>query len=142
MARHDLPPLPPPDPSRLPEVPGQPPGYTPQGYPQGYPPLHGVAPRANNKAIAALVVSIAGLVVGCLAPFTGIAAIVLAHVARGEITRSRGAETGTGMAVAGEIIGWIEVALILLAMVVITGLVLLGNQTKNVFSNISAGLGG
>ncbi|MEA2682939.1 MAG: hypothetical protein QOK05_1267 [Chloroflexota bacterium] len=140
------PPLP--GPFSVPAVPGQAPGYTPQGYPQGYPPPGGIAPRANNKAIASLAVAIGGLVFAalcaCVTPFAGVASIVLAHQARQEIRNSGGAETGGGMTVAGEIIGWIDVALILLvviaAVALVAGLILIGNQTTDVFSNISDGL--
>jgi hypothetical protein len=73
----------------------------------------------------------------------GIVAVVLGRQARGEIRRSGGMETGEGMATAGEIIGWVEIGLtFLLVPVVIITLILLGNQTKNVLSNISSGLSG
>jgi hypothetical protein len=132
-----------------PPLPGPLSGYTPQGYPQGYPPPGGIAPRSNQKAIASLGVAVGGLifavVCACVTPFAGVASIVLAHMAREEIRRSDGTETGSGMALAGEIIGWMEVALILVAVIfgalMIVGLILIGNQTTNVFSNISDGLG-
>ena len=142
----DLPALPPPA-YPPPGPPGYvPPGYPPPGYPgSGYPAPYGLGPRTNSKAIASLVVSIGGAVFvficGCFTPFAGVVSVVLAHVARREIREAQGAETGIGLAIAGEAIGWIEIALIGIAIVAIGFLILLGNQTKDVFSNISAGLG-
>ena len=96
-------------------------------------------------AVWSLVSSIAGGILGlvcCLpAPIGGIVAIVLGRQARAQIRRAGGAETGEGLAQAGEIIGWIITVLSILAVIVIVGLIFVGNQTKNVFSNISAGLG-
>jgi hypothetical protein len=95
-------------------------------------------------AVGSLVSSIVGGVLGmicCLpAPLGGILAIVLGRQAKDQIRRSRGAETGEGLATAGEIIGWVITALGVLALVSIVGLILIGNQTRDVFSNISAGL--
>ena len=95
-------------------------------------------------AIGALITAIAGGVLGfvcCLpAPIGGIVAIFLGRSARGTIRRSGGLETGEGLATAGEIIGWIVTALSVLAIVGCVLLIAVGDQTKNVFSNIASGL--
>jgi hypothetical protein len=85
--------------------------------PYGYPP----APRTNGMAIAAMVVSIVGLVGLCgygVGGFIGIAGAVLGHVSRRQI-RERG-EDGDGYALAGVVIGWIATAIAVLATIAIT----------------------
>jgi hypothetical protein len=81
---------------------GAPPaGYGDPGY--GYP---YAAPKTNGLAIAALVVSLVSLV-SC--PPAGLAAAIMGHISRRQITERR--EEGAGMALAGIVIGWIGVAL-------------------------------
>jgi hypothetical protein len=41
--------------------------------------------------------------------FGSVLAIIFGHVARGQIKRSEGRETGGGMAIAGIVLGWIGV---------------------------------
>jgi hypothetical protein len=97
-------------------------------------------------AVGSLISSIAG---GVLAPFClcipgpigGIVGIVLGRVARTRIRASGGAETGEGIALAGEIIGWAVTVLAIVGVVVLFSLIILGNQVRNVFCNISNGLG-
>jgi Domain of unknown function (DUF4190) len=76
---------------------GPPPaGY---GYPGGYPPPWAVPPRRTNT------LAIISLVCACL-PFlllTPFAAVVTGHIARRQIRRTN--EGGSGMAIAGELIG-------------------------------------
>lgn len=74
------------------------------GYPAGsYP------PKTNSLAIASLVCSLAGLLVGVSAPVGA----VLGHFARRQI-RERG-EQGDGLALAGIIIGWIITGVLILS---------------------------
>jgi hypothetical protein len=62
-----------------------------------------------GKAIAALILSIVGLV---LCPYIfSVLALVLGYMARGEIKRSNGALGGDGLALAGIIIGWGSIAI-------------------------------
>ena len=111
------------------QVPPPYPGYTQQ--------------RTNGKAIASLVVALVSFFVCTLG---GVLAVILGRSAKQEIRASQGVEGGEGLATAGEIVGWIEIGLTVLGVVVfflvIAGLILLGNETKNVFCNISEGLGG
>lgn len=106
------PPLPPPPPS------GFDGGYPPPG--GGYPPPGGpgdYGPRTNQKAIVSLVTGIAGIL--CCGPL-GIAAIIFGVMARKEIDQSGRMQTGSGLAMAGIILGvlamaWTALALLLLS---------------------------
>lgn len=108
-----------------PEQPTQP-AYPPPAYgapsgPPGYPtypayPTPQAAPT-NGLAIASLVCSLAGLVVGISAPVGA----VLGHIARRQI-RERG-EQGDGMALAGIIVGWILTGVFILCCAGYIGIV-------------------
>ena len=62
----------------------------------------------HGKAIAALVCGICSFVV---CPLIGIAAVILAPMAKNEISAQPERLDGRGMAVAGQILGWIAIAL-------------------------------
>ena len=90
---------------------GQKPGFDgPPPPPYGYPMVR----QTNGKAIGALVCGIAGLVT-CLL-FLGIPAVVLGNLALAEIDDSRGTQDGRQMAVAGRLLGWVAVALMILGL--------------------------
>lgn len=92
-------------------------GYQPYGYGQAPP-----APQTSSFAIASLVCSIASWFV---IPFVGaIAAVVLGHIARSEIRRSYGLKSGGGMAIAGLVIGYIQIVASLLVLAAFLLLVL------------------
>lgn len=74
--------------------------------------LPAVAPT-STLAILSLVFSILGVV--ALPLIGSLAGIVLGHMARREIRDSYGTKTGDGMAVAGLVIGYLAMGLILLA---------------------------
>ena len=67
--------------------------------------------------------AVASLVLGILAwiflPFIGaVIAVILGHVARGEIRRApRGAIEGDGLAIAGLVLGYAQIALCLLILI-------------------------
>ena len=82
----------------LPPPPALPPGQT-------FPAVGGR--HTNGMAVAALVSAFV------FAPL----AIVLGHMALAQIKRSRGAEDGRGLAIAGMVIGYASVVLIALMMV-------------------------
>src|SRR5215470_10375899 len=71
----------------------------PQGYGYAAPPM---APSTSGWAIASLICAIIGF---------SILAIIFGYVGRNEIRNSGGRITGDGLALAGLIIGWIEIAL-------------------------------
>src|SRR4051812_39582303 len=88
------------------------PAGSPVGYPPAYPayPYGGpmpAQPRTNSLAITAMVLALVGLGCGLTAPIGAI----MGHVARRQI-RQRG-EGGSGMALAGIIVGWIVTVLYL-----------------------------
>lgn len=102
----------------------QPPAYDPNaaaayGYAQpsaypGYPPA---APQTSGMAIASLVLSLLGLIgLALIGPILG---VIFGHMALGEIKRSNGAVGGQGLAMAGLIIGYVELGLTLLFCAVI-----------------------
>ena len=76
------------------------------------------APRqTSNYAVIALV---AGILGWTLLPFLGsLGGIIFGHMARGEIRRSNGQLDGDGLAVTGLVLGWINVLLAVLLVLVI-----------------------
>lgn len=78
-------------------------------YPQGQPyapqpPQYQQQPQTDGKATASLVLGILSIL--CFGILTGIPAIILGHVSRGNIKRSMGRVSGGGMALAGLILGY------------------------------------
>ena len=86
--------------------------------------------RISTLAIVSLVSGILGWIL--LPMIASIVAIVTGHMARAEIRRSAGTVDGDGFAVAGLILGWMSMALALLAIVVLVlffgGLAFLASQ--------------
>lgn len=115
--------------------------YPPQqGYPPpGYPPLPGLMyplvprPRSSGRAIAVLILGIAGVMVTafcCLGWIAGIVALALAPGARREIRESYGTVTGNGLVTAGVVCAWVSIGLAIVgvwAWVVVTILSGLGS---------------
>ncbi len=125
----------PPQPTEpLPEQPvmpgysGQPPygqqaysGFSTQPMYGAYPPpVYGppvAAPRVSPGAVISLVCSIASWFV---LPFIGaIVAVVVGHIARSDIRRSNGALTGSGLALAGIILGYLQIVFWVVAAVIL-----------------------
>ena len=104
------------------------------------PPMHGqpyaalTPPQTSGTAIASLVL-------GCLVFFTcgltGIPAVICGHIAQGKIGKSAGRLTGGGMAIAGLVMGYLGLVMLLLSPI-LAGMALpvfaevkeRGNQTK------------
>jgi hypothetical protein len=106
--------------------------------PATVPPTPGyAAPQSNGKALASLIIAIASFF---FCQIGGVAAIILGRVARKEIKESQGRQTGSGLATAGEIIGWIDIALTVLIVIfvflLIFGLILFGSQVHNIVCNL------
>jgi hypothetical protein len=101
----------------------------PQWVAPGAPP-YGTASLPNSTA--ALVSLIFGILSWVMLPIVGpIVAVVAGHMARAEIRSSNGQVGGGGMATAGLILGYLQIALFLLAICAIVGigfLTLLGSQ--------------
>ena len=90
--------LPPPPPPQL--VGAYPGGPTSGAYP--------VQQRTNGLAIASLIMGILGI---------SVLAVIFGHIALSQI-RQRG-EAGRGLAIAGTVIGWVEIGLVALAFVLV-----------------------
>ncbi len=70
--------------------------------------------KTNGLAIASLVLGILWLYwVG------SILALIFGYVAKGQIDRSRGAEGGRGLAIAGIVLGWVGVGILVLLVVLV-----------------------
>ena len=83
------------------------------------PPVPASAPAAPASSTSALAVVslIAGIFSWILMPFiAGVVAVIFGHMARGEIKRSNGTLEGDGLAIAGLVLGWINVVLCVLAV--------------------------
>lgn len=98
------------------------PGYGVQPSPYGYyaPPVYAPsfsAPTTSSSAIVSLVCGIASWFV---LPFIGaIVAVVFGHIARNEIRRSNGALIGNGLAIAGLILGYVQIAFWIFAGIIL-----------------------
>lgn len=70
--------------------------------------------KTNGLAIASLVLGVLWLYwIG------SILALILGYVARGQIRRSNGAQVGDGIAIAGIVLGWIGLAVLVLLIVLL-----------------------
>jgi hypothetical protein len=116
-----------------------PPGYPSSGYPTGPPPAgaygypagppgygygYGSTPKTNGLAIASMVCSFFFFIYW----IPGIVAIVLGFVARSQIRRSNGTQTGSGMALAGIIVGFAGLVIGIVLIVVLVAVVNHCNQ--------------
>lgn len=74
-------------------------------------------PPPRSTSTYAVISLVAGILGWSLMPFLGsIAAIVFGHMARAEIRRSNGQLDGDGLAIAGLVLGWINVVLAILLL--------------------------
>jgi hypothetical protein len=97
-----------------PPVPGNAPPAPPPA-PNVYVPLP-VKPTSNT----AIVSLVAGLLSWILLPvIASVIAIIAGHMARSEIRRSNGALDGDGLALAGMVLGYVQIGLALLAIIAI-----------------------
>jgi hypothetical protein len=122
------PPPPPPPPPSAPAPPPPPPPPAPQyaappapqyTAPPQYSYTYGAAPmivRNNGFAVASLVTSIASIFFGVFF-LPQIAGVIFGHVAMSQIKRSQGREQGSGMAIAGLVIGYLMLAFWLLIVI-------------------------
>ena len=108
--------VPPPPPAPGATVIAPPPSHRQPPPPPGSPGPPGPAPtvevRLNGFAIASMVLGIVGLFA-----VTAVLAVVFGHLALVRIKRSNGWQRGTGMALAGVILGWAYVAIFVIALV-------------------------
>jgi uncharacterized membrane protein len=90
-----------------------------------YQPAYQPVPRSSSLAIVSLVF---GILSWCLLPFIGaIVAVICGHMARGEIRRAPAgtAIEGDGMAIAGLILGYAHLVLVMLAVMFVLGVLFL-----------------
>lgn len=79
------------------------------------PPVPGsVKPKTNALAIVSLVLGCLALLLCFIGPVFGIPAIICGHVAAGRINRSGGSLTGKGLAIAGFVTGYVNIAMMVL----------------------------
>ena len=101
------------------------------------PPPGGLLPATPLKQTSGL--AIAALVVGCVClfvcPLGGIAAIILGRSARTEIRNSQGRLSGDGLAVAGEVLGWVEIAITVVVVLIIILLIFVIGTNAPFFVN-------
>ena len=93
-------------------------GHAATPYPlQPYGPAYLPVPTRRTNSMA-----IASLVCGLAQPFTGgltmIPAVILGHLARGQIRRT--GEEGKGLATAGAVLGWVGISIVVLIILVVT----------------------
>ena len=116
--------------------PSAPPGYLPPGdpaygYPPGVPPYGYVpAQKTNGLAVASLVCSLVWL--GGLG---SILAIVFGIIARSQIRKSEGNVQGTGLALAGIIVGVVGLVAVILFVILVAVVVNHCDQTGNCTTN-------
>ncbi len=94
---------------------GGPPPLPPRGYAPVYAPVPAPAAHAATNGLA-----IASLVLGILWIWWigSVLALIFGYVAKAQIDKSNGAESGRGLAIAGIVLGWIGIATLLLVIVV------------------------
>lgn len=73
----------------------------------------GVVPQTSGLAMTSMILGISSFFCG----ITGIPAVICGHIARGNIKRSQGQQTGDGFALAGLITGYIGTLIIGVAMI-------------------------
>lgn len=80
--------------------------------------MNDISPHTSNIALASLIF---GILSWCVLPVIGaITAVILGHYARAEIRRALPGELdGDGLAIAGLILGWLHLGLIVLAFCII-----------------------
>jgi uncharacterized membrane protein len=86
--------------------------------PEYWPPRAAVAqPAAPANGLASIAFGLA--VGGLLIPLLAVAGVVCGHIARHQIDRSGGAQTGRGFTTAALIIGWLIIGFWLLLVVIV-----------------------
>ena len=96
-------------------------------------------PKTSGLAIASL---ICGITAWTILPIflTAIAAVITGHLAKKEIRAGGGTITGNGMATAGLILGYVNIALFIVAACAISFLMINSTSIKSVFNDISSTL--
>ena len=108
--------VPPPPPSPGATVIAPPPSTRQPPPPPGSPAPPGPSPaveiKLNGFAVTSMVLGIFGLFA-----LTALLAVIFGHIALSQIRQAKGWQRGTGMALAGVILGWSFLAIFLLALI-------------------------
>ena len=88
--------------------------------------MNALPPVHRTTSTMAVVSLVSGIAAWCMLPVIGsIVAIVCGHLARGEIRRSQGQLDGDGLAVAGLVLGYVQIVMgVLLVLFAIAALLL------------------
>lgn len=106
-------------------------------------PQQPIAPVAQPKDSTLAIVSlICGIASYFIVPVLGaIAAIIMGHIAKSEIKKSNGMVKGSGMATAGLILGYVQIALVVLSVCALVFLLpAMGASISDIFSDINSSL--
>jgi hypothetical protein len=99
---------------------GAPPATAPQWIAPGSAPYAAAGPPNSTAAVVSLVF---GILTWVFLPVIGpIVAVVAGHMARAEIRRSNGQVGGGGMALAGLVLGYLQIGLLILAICAIVAI--------------------
>ena len=91
--------------------------------PQGPRAQYGPPAETNGLAVASLVCGILGVVFPFIPLIPSILAVIFAGRGKRQIDSSDGLQTGRGLAVAGQVLGWVGIALVLVAILGLVALV-------------------
>jgi hypothetical protein len=98
-----------------------------------------IQPKTSGLAIASLV---CGITAWTILPIflNAIAAVITGSMAKKEIRESNGTISGSSMATAGLILGWVQIAFAVVAILVITVLAISAPSLVNIFNQVSSTL--
>lgn len=93
-----------------------------------------IQPRESTLAIVSMITGILGWT---FLPVVGsLAAVITGHLAKKEIREGNGLLSGSGMATAGLILGYIQLVFVFLAIVAIILVIMLSPKISGVFNNL------
>ena len=98
-----------------------------------------IQPKTSGLALASM---ICGITAWTILPIflNAIAAVITGSMAKKEIKESNGTITGSGMATAGLILGWVQIGLVILAVVGFTILLVAAPSVTNIFNQVNNSL--
>jgi hypothetical protein len=68
-------------------------------------------------------------------------ALVFGYRGKSEIDRSNGSQSGRGLAVAGIVLGWIGVSIIVLGLIIVVAVSFMGSAASSQFSSVGSQVG-
>jgi hypothetical protein len=98
-----------------------------------------IQPKTSGLALASL---ICGITAWTILPIflNAIAAVITGSMAKKEIKESNGTITGSGMATAGLILGWVQIGLAILAIIGFIILLVAAPSVTNIFNQVNNSL--